>query len=507
MAQNIAVIPKYPEEFNYTLPSGIPSGLRQVQLRQLQYGQIPGAGSSNGTPAGTEIQIILPQLNAAFLDTTSSYINVRATLYGNITKPGGTGDTIGAQNALIQLRGSAWSLFQRYQVYANTTTLTDDINEVGVLAHWLYLLTLDESSRRSSPHYGFSSYDSSGSLNPIGTDAAAEKWLSSTGVYAWGSAATTLSGAYCRLNFVLPVPGTLGSGNDKMYPLFLGPTRISLLTESVTNAFCFSNTNANNIYFTGTSTPTLSFDEVEFVGNYIQCDAGSFDAIRNSIPQSLMVMRTLGFAQSSYNIPATTTSMHEGLISTRRASTKFIMANVFPNDAGLGKFCGVNPYATINTALLVNGVLYPQMTVDPTNKWYDYKNQVECALQVAHTTGNKTCIASDSWMVGCDGTSSTADGGWRNDQRGVDNCWNKYFNTAVSQALKWDFTPQFVFVFDTEHFSKRGFISGVGTLSGSTFFRMQLKYPTPSNLTVNCYNFHDQILVFNLDDRSASIKV
>ena len=70
-----------PNELNFSEEiHSIPSGYKVVNFRQINYNTIPSP-----TPGGTEIQINIPQIPYAFIDTSSTYLNVKVRLTGTFT--------------------------------------------------------------------------------------------------------------------------------------------------------------------------------------------------------------------------------------------------------------------------------------------------------------------------------------------------------------------------------------------------------------------------------------
>lgn len=70
----------------------------------------------------------------------------------------------------------------------------------------------------------------------------------------------------------------------------------------------------------------------------------------------------------------------------------------------------------------------------------------------------------------------------------------------------------FALIIDTEHFSKRGFLSGVSTLSGSHFLRLPLEVPSvhsglPFPIDVKIFVYFDGLIMFDYASKTVSLKL
>jgi len=69
-------------EASYPLPLAFPSNMKTSQYRIYNSNTIPGNNGTNltGTPANSLVEIIIPATPNCFLDPSTSYLNVTATL-------------------------------------------------------------------------------------------------------------------------------------------------------------------------------------------------------------------------------------------------------------------------------------------------------------------------------------------------------------------------------------------------------------------------------------------
>lgn len=551
MADELPINFQFPSELSYPMPSQIPAGIKQVQLRQINYNTIP-----QPTPQGTEIQIVIPQLDACFLDPSTTYINVKF----QVTYTAQAGKFPFSDHGGIL--GSGWTLFDRYQVYANNSTLVDDINEVGVLANALYRLNMDSSLRQGSggplgfqhtTAYDFCHYTTTQAGTTAGIDSEANiavvesttisgvadggfikphsnsnaiglrYWsqLASEGpdsITGYGVADRTVQdfnnkfGAYdttpaisantvCTqtMNVCLPLFGILGSGSDRMFPMFIGPTRINLIVANLLGA-----SGAGSLCKTttlGTAGVTaMSILNCEFIGTYLRLDPASVAMVMGSLPSPMQfVMRCTSYVNSSLPLSANTAAgTYEGLVSSRRASTKFILGLFSPSLGAFGKYASVNPNLSIGSCLVINGQQFPQQTIDPYNYPHEYMNQVHMALNTANNLNSKPSIMPTNYMV-----AATTD--YSPNYRSFYTVAEaqQHPNMCTSPNLN-DFWP---FLIDVEHFSRRGFLSGTSTNNGSCFVRLNFaKALGTSSWTVNLFNYHDMIVVCDYNLKQTSVK-
>jgi len=148
VADAVSTPASIPNELNYSEPiHSIPPGYRSVNFRQVNYNTIPSP-----TPAGTEIQINIPQIPSAFIDTSTTYLNVKVrcefsykpvnqAVLNELRTDGE--DIAYIIDHLIEnwCNANGWGMFQRYQLYANNSILIEDIDEIGYLVNMLGPMT------------------------------------------------------------------------------------------------------------------------------------------------------------------------------------------------------------------------------------------------------------------------------------------------------------------------------------------------------------------------------
>lgn len=351
--------------------------------------------------------------------------------------------------------GKGWGMFQRYCVYANTNILTDEIQEPGLLQNYLDLLTtgrnylgsdvsqtvnnpklagsnllavfpeapganarslggtvvsqqnlvIPSSSQNADGNYLIS--DIAQDAPVVGTDDCFGDCSSGCFVpTAYDIATGILTISY---EISLPLLGVLGSGNDKMYPLFIGPTRISVFTEAI-DKYIVAPTKAATFNFNvvtlaartdfDLSSPNTqnSITSVEFVGNYYKCDTSAFQYVLGNLPvEGKMILRTVSFSYSSQNVNQSSSGIVDVLIPTRRASQKMLMVLCNTSnltDKGYGSVC---PNLGQNTCVLVNGVQYPQLGVNFLQKPHDAFRQTLVTLNMSYSSTVRPAISYGNW--------------------------------------------------------------------------------------------------------------
>lgn len=343
-------------------------------------------------------------------------------------------------------------------------------------------------------------------------------------------------------DLALPLIGILGANNDKLFPCIY-PTQIRLITEQITNILNISNELIN---------PQLTISNCEFVCNYLRLDSGAMSTVLSSLPMpGIIPMRCTSFVHSSTLLPQNTSGAAQVLVSTRRASMKALFigfASQLNGQAipagglssaelavGAGhytegpKFNSINPNLGQNTYLTVNGVFYPQQMLNPMNKPADclqqflttlnmtqsstlrpnieYANYIRCDFASKQNTlynlpalYSKTPITSTS-VVRAPAVALA-------DANGESNYFGSLVNDLVDvSTLQWVGRNQFYLAIDTEHFGKRGFLSGVSTLGGSVFMNFNIEQPLTTDYIVRMYNFHDVMLAFNMQTGQVEVKI
>lgn len=695
-----------PSELNYEPVTSIPPGYQTVQYKVPSYNNIPAP-----THAGTEIQINIPHTENAFLDPTTTYLDVLCEVEATINLPGNSTGEPGDFSSLAvlnYLRGPGWTLFRRYQVYANSAINIEDVDEVGILASMMNNLSRsnvtwasgaamgdDETNvcpgmkfgfviTQAIPYYGllpalgvmpvystlavgeenavtvnnigidgpntpvsaqirinrrhssaqrYSRLDFARGRNVLGylfnkkelmsftevmqiTDAAAIDggqyqfqesigpggiwWLTpavdfniaSNAVNSYAAAYQanwtvrvkypmrraqgqwhyhvfhTLPGAVNRavdvnetpsilyyseheallvphrarlhnrrvkytFRMSLPLFGLLGSNNDKLYPLFCGPTQLRLTTEDPAKFIKWSPVLID---------PSFKIRELNFCANQLVLSGDAIRAVIGRLPvRDLIPIRCTTFTHSSEVIPAQSQGLHQLLVASRRASMKalFISYERSLNQDVIteGKFASIHPNISQGTHLFLNNTMYPRHGIDMTNNAADaYQqlliclNQTQSAIMrpnvlfsefcTSDMDYNETDVLSAATIMwnGRDEALTIVEAATNAATVGI--AVNKYMGNIVRgiaehpismlQTLPRAFNVprnKSYTVIDTEHFGRRNFLSGVSTLTGNTFFNLQIGTPVTSGYVVHFFNYHDIILAFDLNTRNVTIKL
>lgn len=638
-----------PASASYPPPASLPQGMKQFTLRQVQYNTIPNAAPS-GTPGGTEIQVVLPQLDGCFLDPSTTALYVECVYVGSMSIVAGNPIVFSCSNSNGGFVGSGASMFFRYQVWLNNSILSDNIDEFGVVCHLQFLLSLTEQQRyelavplgfnkafpASTWGASFHGTDltSRATLTPVGHIITANNantilgtsnsatCNNSSGIF-WannkGSETTIVLNYMQNYNFMLQLPGVLGSGNDKLFPLFNGPTRLSLFMEDISRYYVLdyatgvANFGAQPVPFS-TMSGYMSVLSVWFVGDCCRCDTNSFNAVLGALPiPNTFIMRTTAWSVSSSALTATQQGQTDVLIPPRRASIRAVY--ILPSPSGVntdlgngssmnlwGKYGWCNPNLTNGTCIALNGVNYPQQTTDPLNRpseiWYNLLK----TIQTWSNDANKTCIAPDNFFV-CDSLDkvSNAPGSFTHYKAAANNSsagsalWrpvntttfrtnvsatgesfsnfsganiakiavtsglvtsngssvNASINTGVllamtdksqvigsgvygtipgqahfhegssscdmygpnSSYLLGMYAPtrpacnQFIYACDFENLAKQQYLSGVSTLTGSFFFRINIATALKYNYSMYFVVVHDSLIVLDTALRTAAVKI
>lgn len=641
-----------PASASYPPPASLPQGMKQFTLRQVQYNTIPNAQPS-GTPGGTEIQVVIPQLDGCFLDPSTTALYVECVYTGSMTIAAGNPVVFSCSNSNGGFVGSGASMFFRYQVWLNNSILSDNIDEFGLVCHLQFLLALTEQQRyelavplgfnkaypASTWGAGFHCTDltsratltptghiiAAGTANTVmGVNAAASATYNSPAGVFWAMPNTTTNDATITLtymqnyNFMLQLPGLLGSGNDKLFPLFNGPTRLSLFMEDISRYYILdyaagvtSFTVAQPVPFR-TMSGYMAVNTVWFVGDCCRCDINSFNAVLGSLPiPNTFIIRSTAWSVSSAALTVGQSGQTDVLIPPRRASLKAVYILPSPNGTNTdlatqpinlwGKYGWCNPNLTNGTCISLNGVNYPQQTTDPLNRpseiWYNLLK----TIQTWSNDANKTCIAPDNFYV-CDslpnvtnGANSVAFYGKAANNSSAGSCLWRPVNTTTfrcnvssadsltaflgpatahlntvgtglsvavggvnarittthvvamtdksacvgsdaygtiptrahfhegssscdlfgpnSQYLLGGYAPsrphcnQFIYACDFENLAKQQYLSGISTLTGSFFFRLNIATGLKYGYSMYFVAVHDMLTILDTALRTAAVKI
>jgi uncharacterized GH25 family protein len=130
-AQDVSVQSALPVEMNYTLPASLPSA-KNFEIRVQPV-------NAQSFTAGNVIQFDIPcGRRGQYLDPNTTYVRFKATF----THAGVAGTDYSV------LLGSAYSYFNKQEVYGNNSVLLESINEVGVLASMMFNCQLNDGDKR-----------------------------------------------------------------------------------------------------------------------------------------------------------------------------------------------------------------------------------------------------------------------------------------------------------------------------------------------------------------------
>lgn len=393
----------------------------EIDYRQVNYinaNTIPGTPATNGvganfygvsTPVNTQIDVVFMQKRNAFLDTRTSYLEVEVTvgLYNDAQQAGAAVVcTNGAYNGYV--RGSFWSFFSKYTVYANQNNPTDDITDIGLVARWAFMMSMNaETKRCMSTLWGFDELATNGLVgarlfgaSPFTTSsllygAAYEGMITANGCT---NAAPERSVYTQVFDCCIPLLGTLGTGYGGMYYLGTGATKLSLWTEDPTNTFFVPATDVPLMGLT-TATPgvpisTARFNglmrlssvvmtRVRWWGNVLTVSDKIMTQIRAELPDpNLYTARAVSWNVTSIQLPQGVQGMQQIPLNLRKYSVKYLHTTFAPNgvpattlsatggsanvNVGL-KYGSLNPNLGANTVYYLNGRRYPDAGVDPSN--------------------------------------------------------------------------------------------------------------------------------------------
>jgi hypothetical protein len=290
------------------------------------------------------------------------------------------------------------------------------------------------------------------------------------------STAGTVQAAYNQnLRFAIVLPGLLGGGTNKLFPLFIGPTRISLFTDVQNNYLWFNFPPNPDIQTATPATPSVVgsvvIRSVYLNMDYIRCDGPSFSMILEGLPlPETFVIKSTAWATASVVVPASS-GQAQTLIPHRRASCKCLYIMMSPNGGSFtqntsafsanglnmttsqtstpgnifGKFGSVNMNLTNGTCVENNGILYPQQMHDPLERPDEIYSVLLRTLGVWSNDGQRPSIATNNFMVtdrmsvpgASIGTSSQGEALWRSYQSLSARCCGDAFAGSSENSFSW----------------------------------------------------------------------
>ena len=421
-AQDVSVQSALPVEMNYTLPASLPSA-KNFEIRQQPV-------NAQSFTAGNVIQFDLPAgRRGQYLDPNTSYIRFKSAF----THAG----TAGTDYSV--LLGSAYSYFNKQEVYGNNSVLLESINEVGVLTSMLFNACLSDGDKRGlSSAFGFSpgmtvNYASSTAGHEINRPA---------------QAAGVLDGL--SFDYAIPIIGILGSGTDKMFPI-------------------------------GVTGCTIS--DVEFVANIIELSPESQSLIEVANPQKIHI-RSQSYRQASNFLSAQQTAgTNDLIVGIRLSSLKSIYMTCSPSNALELKYASVNPNLDQGCCFVINAQNYPQRTLNPSGKPADCFMELQKSFGALNVSNYNGCMNKNSYY-----TSSTAY-----------NSMAAYASVNIANpsttAIYTD-PNQFYLGVDVEVIQRKAnLLSGINVNSSPMYFRAQIGAQLANvQHTLSFFGFYDLIL-------------
>lgn len=341
-----------------------------------------------------------------------------------------------------------------------------------------------------------------------------------------------------RMNVTIPMMGILGANNSKLVPLFNGPFRLTLFCNDINNVFSDNTTTmkAEKYHFT----------EFEFIGTYLRVSDGPFQQILSALPTpGVISMRTTSFTYSNIMTSSGAMGIQEYPIAARRASTKMFLITWQPgggsSDSNQAEpiekmLCSVNPNLTTHSCIVINGEFYPKQGVDPLFKPMDTMFQNLVTMNMAYDPLTRPAFNHLQWLkcysdVANHGGKLASKAGANGDVAAGDveneklSWWTPYVGYykgpehqgvnlgGGANPIKKHMLHNWNLLINTEHVSKRGFLSGTSTLTGSCFLKanhysgiaLDQKINVPG--VFHIYTYFDAIVAFNLTNKSVVWRV
>lgn len=448
MADTIIVPSALPQEMNFQLPASLPS-CKNFEIRVQPVNQ-------QSFQAGNVLQFDIPcGRRGQYLDPTTTYVRFKATY----THAGGIATDYS------RLLGSAYSYFNKQEVYGNNSVQLETIGEVGVLANMLLNSQLNSSDKlglTSSLGFAYESY-----IAPNATVGHR--------IY-FGANLENLT-----FEYAIPLIGILGSGTDKMIPVgaFYG-LRFELTMDSYSNFVLDTTVN---------KTSGCVISEVEFVGNIIELSPESQSLVEMQNPLKIHI-RSQSFRTSTNSLSASAgVGLYDLLIGTRVSSLKSLYITCAPSNAIEGKFSSVNPNLTQGTCLVLGGQSYPQRTINPSYHPADSFLSLQKSIGALNMVNYNGSVSKTGYY-----TSSTSTG------------LMVAYNTLLANCLP---NPnQFYLGFDTETVAHRGgLLSGININTAPSFFRAQVDNALSAYThTLYFFSYHDVILEIDVQAKNIISK-
>ena len=435
MATEIIVPSSLGNEFNFAFPASLVSS-KTYEIR------IQPVNAQSFNASGAVMQFDIPcNKRGQYLDPTTTYVRFKATF----TQSG----TAGADTHI--LLGSAYSYFNKQEVYGNNSVTLETINELGVLANFLINTQLNASDKIGmAPAFG---------LPDVHTYA-----ISNGGHLINSTAPNQLV-----FEYAIPVIGILGSGTDKMIPTgAFSSLRYELTMDDWTK---FTTYFASASYkITG-----LTISDVEFVAQVVELDNEPQSLIEAQNPGKIHI-RTQSYRTATNFIAGGSSGLIDLLVGCRVSSLKSMYITCAPADAAELKYSSVCANLGQGTCLVLAGLQVPQRSLYPL-RGADTFMELQKSIGALACTVYNGCVNKASYY-----TSSNAQG---------------LFTAYNTDKTKIYTNPsQFYMGISTEIISHRqGLLTGININTAPSFFRCQVSAALSAAVhTFYFFAFHDLIL-------------
>lgn len=467
-----------PRELNYSMPAPL-EGLKSYELRQPTYTALTAFSGPNSVA-----QINLPQMPNTWLDPSSTWISMEVTI--SLTKGANNydpGTDIGQFNAAL-LGSGLWSLFNRVQVFGNGIPIEDVISPNLFVNDYRNLS--QSNPEKQGDALAFGGQDIAAITAP---NVAAILGGPVTSNYAF-STAPAAAVQQQTLRFAAPMIGLLGSGSSKLIPLFVVSHRIDLSLEALSNVIV---TLTGGAAFAADPVASMTVNRLEFVGTAITLSDRLMTDVMGSLPvPGQIAIRCNQVSTTQVVVPQGNAGSNQYQVGTRVSSCKAMLCH-YQTAGCIDKIFGsVNPNLA-QYAHEINGILYPQQMADCT-KIADVWGRNLQALGVWSTTNGKPCFGLSSFAV-----SQTA--------AQPSTPWLGKYDTLASLRAYAPGTPIggrsncFLTFMDLEVFGQKAsgssFFSGISTIGGANFLRLNFAVPTAATCTIVCFTMHDAIITYD----------
>lgn len=227
------------------------------------------------------------------------------------------------------------------------------------------------------------------------------------GYGTWCGAVKQTTWSY-NMDLAIPLFGVMGSGNDKLVPMFNGPIRLQFYTNDLNNIFTQGATNMK-----ATALQFLSF---EFVATYYEMSPSLLNQVRSALPvPNIITSRITSFEYGNIATQQGISGMFEYPLPTRKASTKLWLITWQPlASSNLGPVGGMNipieknlasvcPNLTSPTQIVINNEFYPRQGLDCLNRPMDVFMQNLIALNMAYDAITRPAFNYTAWLkMACD---------------------------------------------------------------------------------------------------------